>query len=335
MKDSAGVHLFLDGFAERHVNTSNVVTERRYYMLGSTMVASCSKAGTDAATVEFYLGDIRGSTSVSVTRGTATNNVAFYDPYGNPRGATSIGSTEKGYIGQYEDTATGLNYLNNRYYDPQLGIFLSFDPLVDKTGDPYLYAAGNPTTLSDPTGLDPACQGHNATEGLRRIGSTYYQYGVRVSVPGQGCTQRCDARAVGRTQFDFFVAALRCYWNDNHDGTGAASDGFWSRSSVKLSGIDLGGGPSLSLPGVTEWEARGDVVRDRPTREIRGDSGWKLDMIDNDNSPARHVWGFVATSRTWGDNAAKAGLAQTSNPIAQVHLAKTRGPGTRRSRSDP
>ena len=89
---------------------------------------------------------------------------------------------------------------------------------------------------------------------------------------------------------------------------------FWSRSSVKLSGIDLGGGPSLSLPGVTEWEARRDVVRDRPTREIRGDSGWKLDMIDNDNSPARHVWGFVATSRTWGDNAAKAGLAQNEQP---------------------
>ena len=46
-------------------------------------------------------------------------------------------------------------YLNNRYYDPQLGVFLSVDPLVATTGDPYLYGNGNPTTLSDPTGLDP------------------------------------------------------------------------------------------------------------------------------------------------------------------------------------
>jgi hypothetical protein len=48
-----------------------------------------------------------------------------------------------------------LTYLNNRYYDPQLGVFLSVDPLVATTGDPYLYANGNPTTLSDPTGLMP------------------------------------------------------------------------------------------------------------------------------------------------------------------------------------
>ena len=51
--------------------------------------------------------------------------------------------------------ARGGGCLNNRYYDPQTGVFLSVDPLVSKTGDPYWYAAGNPTTLSDPNGLDP------------------------------------------------------------------------------------------------------------------------------------------------------------------------------------
>jgi RHS repeat-associated protein len=45
-------------------------------------------------------------------------------------------------------------FLNNRYYNPTLGVFLSVDPLVSATGDPYLYAAGNPTTFSDPSGLD-------------------------------------------------------------------------------------------------------------------------------------------------------------------------------------
>ena len=46
-------------------------------------------------------------------------------------------------------------FLNNRYHDPTLGHFISVDPLVGKTGQPYLYANGNPTTLSDPSGLDP------------------------------------------------------------------------------------------------------------------------------------------------------------------------------------
>jgi len=46
-------------------------------------------------------------------------------------------------------------FLNNRYHDPTTGAFASVDPLVAKTGQPYLYANGNPTTLSDPSGLDP------------------------------------------------------------------------------------------------------------------------------------------------------------------------------------
>jgi len=51
-------------------------------------------------------------------------------------------------------------FLNNRYYDPTLGNFISVDPLVGKTGTPYLYGAGNPSTLSDPSGL-AACSDDN------------------------------------------------------------------------------------------------------------------------------------------------------------------------------
>jgi len=46
-------------------------------------------------------------------------------------------------------------FLNNRYHDPSIGHFISVDPLVGKTGQPYLYANGNPATMSDPNGLDP------------------------------------------------------------------------------------------------------------------------------------------------------------------------------------
>lgn len=46
-------------------------------------------------------------------------------------------------------------YLNNRYHDPTLGSFLSVDPLVQETGDPYIYGAANPTTYSDPDGERP------------------------------------------------------------------------------------------------------------------------------------------------------------------------------------
>jgi uncharacterized protein RhaS with RHS repeats len=39
-----------------------------------------------------------------------------------------------------------------RYYHPALGRYLSVDPLVASTGDPYAYAQGNPLVWTDPTG---------------------------------------------------------------------------------------------------------------------------------------------------------------------------------------
>lgn len=48
---------------------------------------------------------------------------------------------------------SSLVFLNNRYHDPSIGTFISVDPLVNVTGEPYIYASANPTTLSEPSGL--------------------------------------------------------------------------------------------------------------------------------------------------------------------------------------
>jgi len=45
-------------------------------------------------------------------------------------------------------------FLNNRHYDPSVGVFVSVDPLVTMTGQPYIYAGGNPVSYSDPSGLE-------------------------------------------------------------------------------------------------------------------------------------------------------------------------------------
>jgi len=47
------------------------------------------------------------------------------------------------------------SFLNNRHYDPTTGTFVSVDPLVTKTMQPYIYGAANPVTFSDPSGLEP------------------------------------------------------------------------------------------------------------------------------------------------------------------------------------
>jgi RHS repeat-associated protein len=167
------------------------------------------------------LGDVRGSTAVAVTKGGVGVQVQWYDPYGAPRGLPAIVGTDRGYLGQYEDTATALGYLNNRYTDPTLGIFLSVDPLVATTSDPYLYANGNPTTLSDPSGLErsPVDPDNNAAYGrmaCSRMGGSYCSGGsgthdagrsavaatLQPGEPGLG-DQLGNAQAMGLSFWDF------------------------------------------------------------------------------------------------------------------------------------
>jgi RHS repeat-associated protein len=68
-------------------------------------------------------------------------------------------SGEVDFTGQHKD-ATDLLYYNARYYDPQLGQFLSPDTIVpDPTQlidyNRYLYARGNPLKYNDPSGHIP------------------------------------------------------------------------------------------------------------------------------------------------------------------------------------
>ena len=96
------------------------------------------------------LDSVRGvvSSSGSLTATTA------YDAWGNPE--TSGGLTAYspfGYAGGYTD-ATGMLYLINRYYDPGTGQFISVDPDLSDTLQPYSYASDDPVVLSDPTGLE-------------------------------------------------------------------------------------------------------------------------------------------------------------------------------------
>ena len=121
------------------------------YIYGlSATPAEQVKLSTGAITylVPDTLGSVRGIVS---SAGTLTAS-ASYDAWGNPQTSGGLNSyTPFGFAGAYTDP-TGLMYLINRYYDPGTGQFISLDPDVRQTQQPYAYANGNPVSNTDPSG---------------------------------------------------------------------------------------------------------------------------------------------------------------------------------------
>jgi RHS repeat-associated protein len=73
--------------------------------------------------------------------------------WGNTLWHPSGESTPLRFPGQYADPETGLNYNNQRYYDPVTGAYLTPDPLgLSPAPNPHTYVS-NPHVLIDPLGL--------------------------------------------------------------------------------------------------------------------------------------------------------------------------------------
>ena len=78
-----------------------------------------------------------------------------YEPYGRVGNRSNRDGV--GYTGHAEDAATGLVYMQQRYYDPLTGRFDSVDPVTAYSNpagafNRYWYANNNPYKLTDPNG---------------------------------------------------------------------------------------------------------------------------------------------------------------------------------------
>jgi RHS repeat-associated protein len=89
------------------------------------------------------------------TNGNVVNDQRYF-AFGRRLDKSGDISGEIDFTGQKRD-ATGLLYFNARYYDPQIGQFISPDTIVPDPAllidyNRYLYARGNPIKYNDPTG---------------------------------------------------------------------------------------------------------------------------------------------------------------------------------------
>lgn len=97
--------------------------------------------------------DHLGSSRLLTDAGGEVSAAISYGPYGGLAGKTGSGSTLLGFAGQYTDSASGLQYLRARFYDPGTGQFMSRDPVASLTRAPYSYAGDNPVNMVDPSGF--------------------------------------------------------------------------------------------------------------------------------------------------------------------------------------
>lgn len=128
---------------------------RRLVTLIAAAVLLFGAATAQAQTVIYYHTDALGS---PVATTDASGNVierSEYEPYG--RLLNRPLTDGPGYTGHVSDAATGLSYMQQRYYDPGIGRFLSRDPVTANanTGanfNSYWYANNNPYRFTDPDG---------------------------------------------------------------------------------------------------------------------------------------------------------------------------------------
>jgi RHS repeat-associated protein len=135
---------------------SQVVEE--YSPTGTLTTSFVPGLSQETGTTRVFFGREGGGNTRFLTDGTGARVGQFnYDAAGRLLSSNGT-ATELLSNGERRDAATGLDFLRARYYDANLGRFLSPDPFAGTRGQPqsltdYVYANADPVNFSDPSGL--------------------------------------------------------------------------------------------------------------------------------------------------------------------------------------
>jgi RHS repeat-associated protein len=124
----------------------------KYIFAGSNRIAM--KTGS---TINYYHTDHLGSSSVITDASGNKAEELYYYPYGKTRYNSGSVNLKHKFTGQELDEETGLYNYGARYYDPEIGRFISPDSIVQDYTDPqtlnrYSYCRNNPVIITDPSG---------------------------------------------------------------------------------------------------------------------------------------------------------------------------------------
>jgi RHS repeat-associated protein len=133
-----------------HKKVGGVTTD--YLYAGELLIAkNSSSSGLHYLHTDLLGSPIKGKVG-------STSYTEHYRPWGEKKNDPIQLADDVGYTGHQSDVATGLTYMQARYYDPVVGRFMAVDPVGFFPGSSmsfnrYMYVNGNSYKYVDPHGL--------------------------------------------------------------------------------------------------------------------------------------------------------------------------------------
>jgi RHS repeat-associated protein len=125
-------------------------------LVGALVFSQGLRAQTTEVT--YYIPDALGSPIAAMDEAGNIKWRKHYQPFGKEIEQDEASRDNRiGYTGHVHDRASGLTYMGARYYDPEIGRFLSMDPAAVNPNDPrtfnrFAYANNSPYKYHDPDG---------------------------------------------------------------------------------------------------------------------------------------------------------------------------------------
>ena len=138
------------------VDVNGATTTYTNYALGCRGIDRIEKGGS----ISYPIYDSHGnmiSTLAANSGSYSLLNTRSYGAWGDVRSGSTTGDPKGKYcasIGHRHDDESGMTYMRARYYDPQIGQFVSQDPKLQGT-NLYRYCNNDPILQVDKTGRDP------------------------------------------------------------------------------------------------------------------------------------------------------------------------------------
>ncbi|MDV6014403.1 RHS repeat-associated core domain-containing protein [Haloechinothrix sp. LS1_15] len=149
--DPEATTLYLPGMELRVEEGNSWIDGIRYYEHGGMVAIQRDPSGAS-----WLHGDHQGTGVLTMDVRTLEVTQRHHTPFGTPRGNEPDWPNRKGFLGGDQDT-TGLTHIGARHYDPEIGRFLSADPIIDyddtRQMHGYAYSNQSPVNYSDPDGL--------------------------------------------------------------------------------------------------------------------------------------------------------------------------------------